>query len=343
MHTESIEPWVRDHTFGQNERQPGEKRTWIVIGITLAMMAVEILAGMYFGSMALLADGLHMGSHASALAVSAFAYFYTRRHAMDKRFNFGTGKVNSLAAFASSLMLMIFSFFMAWESGKRFLYPVKIEFSQAILVAVAGLIVNAVCMAVLGGYAGKHRHSHSHHDEDAHHHDGKSSGDDKERHENKVNAKHDLNLSSAYIHVAADALTSFCAIFALLGGKYFGWNFLDPAMGIVGALLILRWSVGLLRSTSSVLLDMKVPDKIEEAVKTAVEAEGDNRIADLHVWAIGPGVYALEMTVVASDPMSAEEYYALLPKELGIAHFVVEARLCCECNAKKGNADKRAK
>ena len=306
---------MHDHTFGQDRRQPGEKRTWIVIAVTLLMMVVEIAAGMFFGSMALLADGLHMGSHASALAISAFAYYYTRRHAGDTRFNFGTGKVNSLAAFASGVMLIIFAFFMAWESIRRLIFPVTIEFGQAIAVALIGLIVNAVCLVILGGHGRKHDdHSHSH-DEKSHHHDQVYDDAESQSH-HKKHMQGDLNLKSAYLHVAADILTSFLAVFALIGGKYLHLNFLDPLMGIVGALLIARWSIGLLRSTARVMLDMKAPEEVSESIKAAIESYGDNRLSDLHVWSIGPDIYAVEIAVVASNPMNAEDYYKLLPKTL---------------------------
>ena len=312
MHTETIEKWMHDHTFGQDQRKSGERRTLIVIAITAVTMLVEILAGMAFGSMALLADGLHMGSHASALAVSAFAYYYTRRHARDTRFNFGTGKVNSLAGFASAVMLALFAVVMVWESVERLIAPVAIEFNQAIFVAVIGLVVNGVCLVILGGHGhgeGENGHSHEHHEDSHHDH-------------------RDHNLWSAYLHVMADALTSLLAIFALLAGKYFGQSWLDPMMGIVGAGLIVRWSWGLLRASAHVLLDMQAPAGVHREIRACIESEGDSRISDLHVWAVGPGIFAAEIALVSSCPLSTEEYYKLLPKELGIAHVVVETRCC---------------
>lgn len=297
MHTESIERWVHDHTFGQDRKKSAEHRTLIVIVITLVTMTVEIAAGIAFGSMALLADGLHMGSHASALAISVFAYRYTRTHAKDARFNFGTGKVNSLAAFASATMLALFALVMVWESIGRFISPVAIGFNQAILVAVLGLIVNGGCLAILGG----HGHSHEHKDH---------------------------NLRSAYLHVLADALTSVLAIFALLAGKYLGQRWLDPFMGLVGATLVVRWSWGLLRSSARVLLDMQAPEEVGEAIRRAIELEGDNRIADLHVWSVGPGIYAAEIAIVSSRPLDPDSYYNILPGKLGLVHVTVETHLC---------------
>jgi cation diffusion facilitator family transporter len=220
MHNLDITPFSHDHIFGQDERRSGETRTLVVIAITAVMMILEIAAGIFFGSMALLADGLHMGSHASALTISAFAYYYTRRHAHDARFNFGSGKVNSLAAFASAVMLVLFALVMVSESAQRFLSPVPIGFNQALVVAILGLVVNGICLVILGGGEHSHgEHEHGHGDE---HHDH--------------DPKHkDHNLWSAYLHVAADAMTSVLAIVALLGGKYLGQNWLDPFMGIVGA------------------------------------------------------------------------------------------------------------
>lgn len=312
MHTESMEQWMHDHTFGQDRKKSGERRTLIVIVITAVTMVVEIVAGIAFGSMALLADGLHMGSHTSALAISAFAYYYTRRHARDVRFNFGTGKVNSLAAFASAVILALFAAVMVWESVERFVTPVVIEFNQAILVAIIGLVVNGVCLVILGG----HGHAEG---EAAHSHD---------IHEHKHPDRRDHNLWSAYLHVMADALTSLLAIFALLAGKYLGQGWLDPMMGILGAVLIVRWSWGLLRASSHVLLDMQAPEGVLREIRTCIEGEGDNRISDLHVWAVGPGIFAAEIALVSSRPLSTAEYYKLLPKELGIAHVVVETRRC---------------
>ena len=297
MHTESIDRWVHDHTFGQDRKKSAEHRTLIVIVITLVTMTAEIAAGIAFGSMALLADGLHMGSHASALAISVFAYRYTRTHAKDARFNFGTGKVNSLAAFASATMLALFALAMVWESIGRFISPVAIGFNQAILVAVLGLIVNGGCLAILGG----HGHSHEHKDH---------------------------NLRSAYLHVLADALTSVLAIFALLAGKYLGQQWLDPFMGLVGATLVMRWSWGLLRSSARVLLDMQAPEEVGEAIRRAIESEGDNRIADLHVWSVGPGIYAAEIAIVSSRPLDPDSYYNILPGKLGLVHVTVETHLC---------------
>ena len=294
MHTESVERWVHDHTFGQDQRRSAEKRTLIVSIVTVLTMFVELGAGIAFGSMALLADGLHMGSHASALAISVLAYRYTRTHAMDARFNFGTGKVNSLAAFTSATILALIALVMAWESVGRFLSPVTILFNQALFVAALGLIVNGASLAILGGHE----------------------------------IRHDHNFRSAYLHVAADALTSVLAIIALLFGKYLGQRWLDPLMGLVGATLVFRWSWGMLRSSSRVLLDLQAPDEVRGAIQKAIESEGDNRVSDLHVWSVGPGIYAAEIGIVSSRPLDPDSYYGLLPGELGLVHVTFEIHMC---------------
>ena len=323
MHTESIEPWLHDHTFGQDAPKAGERRTLIVIVVTAITMAAEIAAGIVFGSMALLADGLHMGSHASALTISAFAYYYTRRHAADRRFSFGTGKVNSLAAFASAVLLVVFALIMAWESAKRFISPVQIQFDHAILVAVLGLVVNGVCLLILSGHGRDHGDDHDHehpHPHDEHMHEPNSS---------HHRAEHDdHNLWSAYLHVMADALTSFLAIFALLAGKYLGQTWLDPLMGVVGALLVTRWSVGLIRASSRVLLDIQPPEEVRRSVREAIESEGDNKVADLHVWSVGPGIYAAEIATVTSTPRDPDHYCTLIPRDLGLVHVTVEVHRC---------------
>ncbi len=290
---------------------PGEFRTLVVIVITALTMAVEIVAGVAFGSMALLADGLHMASHASALAISLFAYVYARRHAHDSRFCFGTGKVNSLAGFTGAVLLALFALLMAWESVRRLLTPVDIFFNQAIGVAILGLIVNGISVFVLGG-----GDSHDHHDADH----------DECHHAGVSHHHHDHNLRSAYLHVLADALTSVLAIFALLGGKYAGLNWLDPVMGIVGAILVARWSVGLLQTTSRVLLDHQGPEAIRNAVRQNLEELPGVNVVDLHLWQISPGGYSLAISLIARNPSAPEHYRQYLPRNSGLAHITIEVR-----------------
>ena len=286
------------HSFGQDHKRPGESRTLIVIVVTAVMMVVEIITGMLFGSMALLADGLHMASHAAALSINAFAYIYARRHAHDKRFSFGTGKVNALGGFSGAVLLAVFAVMMAVESVVRLVNPVAIAFNQAIYVAIIGLVVNGLSMLILGHKDGSHHgHDHDHHDH---------------------------NLRSAYLHVLADALTSFLAIFALLTAKYVGLIWMDPLMGIVGAIMVSRWSIGLLISTSHVLLDRQASVDIQQKVVDGIEKNGDNRVADLHLWTVGPDIYAAIVSVVTEIPKPPEYYKQLIPSDLKFVHVTVE-------------------
>ncbi len=298
-------PWEHDHTLGQDQVRRGERRTLVVAALTAVFMVVEVTAGVALGSMALLADGLHMGSHAVALGVAVSAYVYARRRARDERFSFGTGKVNALGGFTGALLLAIFAAFMAWESGLRFLHPVPIVFDQAIVVAFVGLVVNGVSALLLG-----HEHEHDDHDEEHEH-------DEHDHHEQ------DHNLRAARLHVLADALTSILALAALLGGKYLDQVWLDPAMGIVGAILVARWSVGLLRQSSAVLLDHQAPVAVRTRLRAALEKD-DARVVDLHLWSIGPGVRAASVTLVAREPLSPADYKARVPADLGIGHVTLE-------------------
>jgi len=313
MHDECLPRWEHDHGFGQDLPRKGESRTRVVIGLTAVMMVGEIVAGLAFGSMALLADGLHMASHTVALGIAVFAYAYTRRHAHDPRYCFGTGKVNALGGFSGAVLLAVFAVFMAVESVDRFLEPVTIHFDQAILVAVLGLFVNAVSAVLLWG-----GHGHAHEDEHEHGHG----------HEHAQGHHHDHNLRSAYLHVLADALTSLAAIFALLAGKYFGWAWMDPTMGILGSLLVARWSVGLLRASSHVLLDRQAPEAVREALRAGVERDTSDRIADLHLWSIGPGLRAAAFQVLAHDPQPPEHYRARIPEDLHVVHATIEVVPC---------------
>ncbi len=297
------------HSFGQDLKRPGESRTIIVIVVTAAMMVVEIATGILFGSMALLADGLHMASHAAALSINAFAYIYARRHAHDDRFSFGTGKVNALGGFSGAVLLAVFAAMMAVESLIRLFNPVAIAFNQAIFVAIIGLVVNGLSMLILGHKDGSH-HGHDHgHDVHGNDHD---------------HPHHDHNLRSAYLHVLADALTSFLAIFALLTAKYVGLVWMDPLMGIVGAILVSRWSIGLLVGTSHVLLDRQAPVDVQQKVVDGIEKNGDNRVVDLHLWTVGPDIYAAIVSVATEIPKPPEYYKRLIPSDLKFVHVTVE-------------------
>jgi cation diffusion facilitator family transporter len=325
MRDEDLDRWRHDHSFGQDQRRPGETKTLIVIGITAVMMIVEIAAGVLFGSMALLADGLHMASHAAALSLNAFAYIYARRHAHDASYSFGTAKVNTLGGFTGAVLLAGFALLMASESVQRLVVPVPIAFNQAIFVAVLGLVVNGASMLILGHNHEGHDQHHGHQHADRNDHDHDHDHDHHDHHEHDVHdLAHDHNLVSAYLHVLADALTSLLAIAALLAAKYFGLNWMDPTMGIVGAVLVARWSIGLLRSTSTILLDKSAPAPLCVAIRDSIEAVDGNRVVDLHVWCIGLDLYSALITVVTRQPKGPQHYKALLPGGLGLVHVAVE-------------------
>ncbi len=311
MQTQRLNSWTHDHVFSQDEQRAGEKRTIAIVVLTAVMMVVEIAAGLIYGSMALLADGLHMASHATALSIAVFAYVVSRRLAADRRFAFGVGKINSLAGFASAVMLMGFAVVMVIESTDRLINPLAIAFDQALIVAVVGLVVNGVSAWVLMSTPHEHDHAHDYDDDHEHSHHG-----------------HDHNLRAAYLHVLADALTSLLAIMALLAGKYMGASWLDPAMGIVGAVLVARWSYGLIRDTGRVLLDHQADDDHLALLRASIELNSTDRITDLHVWSIGHGIFAAEIAIVSDEPKTPHYYKSLIPAQLDIVHATVEVQRC---------------
>lgn len=296
-------PHQHDHRFGQHEKRAGESKAFYVLLLTAVTMVVEIICGLLFGSMALLADGIHMFSHAGALFISVLAYYMARKYAADTRFSFGTGKMNSLAGFASAMLLLILGAATMIESVYRMAFPQEIQFDAAIWVAVGGLVINGISALILQD---KHSHSHEHGegDNDHHHH-------------------HDHNLRSAYLHVITDALTSILAIAALVAGKYAGWLWLDAAMGIVGGVLICRWSVLLMREAGKTLLDWQAPEDIRNAVAKAVATTGAT-VTDLHVWSIGPGIYSAAIILHSDELVTPEQAKAALPRNLGVVHATVE-------------------
>ncbi|WP_305986827.1 CDF family Co(II)/Ni(II) efflux transporter DmeF [Roseibium sp. MMSF_3544] len=333
MHTKDMSTWTHDHVFGQDKARPGERRTLIIVIVTAVFMVVEVIAGLYYGSMALLADGLHMASHAAALGISVAAYVYARRQAANRRFSFGTGKVNSLAAFASAILLVGFAALMAVESIERLFNPVLISFDQAILVAVLGLLVNGASAWLLASTPHHHHHDHGHdHGHHHHHHDHAHHHDHNHAADTTSEVHRDHNLRAAYLHVLADALTSLLAILALLAGKFAGANWLDPVMGIVGAILVAHWSFGLLRMSAKVLLDWQAEDRVVDQLRSALMADESDRIADVHVWAIGQGQHAAEVTIVSHQSHGPNHYKSLVPEDLGIAHITVEVHRCTTSN-----------
>mgnify|MGYP002713034762 CR=1 FL=1 len=298
MHIHSLEQWRHDHNFNIDTSE-GERRTRLVVLLTAVMMVVEVAAGYLYGSMALLADGWHMGTHVAALAISLFAYRYARRNAHNPRFSFGTGKVTALGGFSSAITLAMVALLMGVESVQRLVSPEIIRFNEAILVAVIGLAVNLISAWWLQGGAAAHHH-------------------------------HDHNLRAAYLHVIADALTSVLAIVALFAGKYFNWIWMDPFMGIVGAVLITRWSIGLLKETSGVLLDSVPSEKVSAQIRDAIEGVSDNRIVDLHLWQLGPGSYGVIISLVTHEPKDPEHYKTLLQHIHSLGHVTVEVNGCSD-------------
>lgn len=312
MHTHDPSHWTHEHVFDSGS-QAAERGTRLVMGITAIMMVIEILAGWWFNSMALLADGWHMSSHAFAIGLSAFAYAAARKYARDPRFAFGTWKIEVLGGFASAIFLLGVAAMMVFGSVERLLTPQEIHFREAIVVAVIGLVVNLVCALILGHAHDDHVHEHHHGHDHPHSH-------------------HDLNLKSAYLHVIADAATSVLAIVALVGGWFYGWNWLDPAMGIVGAILVGKWAQGLLVETGKVLLDREmdhpVVKEIREAVETGPEGSG-TRITDLHVWRVGKGAYSCALSVLTHDPsLTPAKIRAQLSVHEEIVHTTIEIQHC---------------
>lgn len=307
MHIHTLDNWQHGHDFSFIHEK-GERRTLQVLVLTVITMAAEIFAGSVYGSMALLADGWHMGTHAAAFAITIFAYRYSKKHAADRRFTFGTGKVSVLGGFASAVVLGVVAFLMIIESIHRLFDPRVIHFNEAIAVAALGLTVNLICAGLLHGH-----HSHGHEDGHAHTHHHT-----------------DHNIRGAYLHVIADALTSVLAIIALLFGKYFGWNWLDPVIGIVGALVIIRWALGLLNDTSSILLDNHIEPEQNRKIKQVIESVSDNRVSDIHVWKVGPVDYAAMISIVTHFPENPEYYKELLHDFHEISHVTVEVNHCQE-------------
>jgi cation diffusion facilitator family transporter len=319
MHTQSIDPWQHAHVFLGEDHTRNERRTWFVVALTAATMVAEIIAGAAFGSMALLADGFHMATHAGALTIAGAAYLYSRRHAHDGRFAFGTGKLGDLAGFTSAIVLALIALLIGYESVLRLRAPVEIQFNEAIIVAVFGLTVNLASAWLLKDRA---HHSHGHQGPD---HDHELRERDPAHHH--AHDRRDHNLRSAYLHVLADALTSVLAITGLIAGRTFGWIWMDPLMGIIGALVIAHWSWGLVRDTGTVLLDVVPDSSLSDAIRHRLEYDSD-RVSDLHLWRIGPGHIAVIISVVSDQPRAPEHYKAQLSDLAQLSHVTVEVHPC---------------
>jgi cation diffusion facilitator family transporter len=312
-----------DHVFLGAGHAQAERRTWMVIGLCTVMMIAEIIGGLLFGSIALVADGLHMSTHASALLLTALAYNYARRHARDARFSFGTGKLGDLAGFASAIILAMIALLIGYEAVLRFIAPVPIRFDEAILIAVFGLIVNVASVLLLsgGGHDDGHGHSHEHDDHEHDNHD-----DDHDSHHGAHHAAHrDNNLRAAIIHVLADAGVSLLVIMGLLLGRFFGWVWMDPAVGLCGAVVIAAWSYGLIRDTGAILLDMNPDQGMAERMRAVIEVDGD-RLTDLHLWRLGPGHLGAILSVATTAPRGPTHYRQLLERFSALSHVTVEVQ-----------------
>jgi len=310
MHAHSLDFWRHEHVFLGQDHARNERRSWAVVALCGAMMVAEIVGGLLWGSMALIADGLHMSTHAGALVIGAFAYAYARRHARDERFVFGTGKLGDLAAFSSALVLAMIALLIGYESIGRLLHPVPIAFNEAIPLAAIGLLVNLLSALLLHDGHGDDHTVHQHHGDDQHHHHHHA----------------DHNLRAAYIHVIADAAVSMLVLIGLTVGRLLGWLWLDPVMGIVGMLVIANWSWNLIRASGAVLLDMRTGDGIAMEIAHRLEAERDDRVSDLHVWRVGPGHCAAVVSLVSDQP--AATYKSRLVGIPGLSHVTVEVQPC---------------
>jgi len=322
---EPMRAYAHSHVFLGADHQRNERKTWGVIALCSAMMLVEIVGGSIFGSLALIADGLHMSTHATALAIAALAYSYARRRAEDPRFTFGTGKFGDLAGFTSAIILAMIALLIGYEAVSRLIAPVHIDFDQAIPIAVLGLVVNIASAWLLsggGGHGDAHDRTHSHGHDHHHHH-----GDHGHAHSHAMSgtAGRDNNFRAAFLHVAADAAVSVLAIIGLTTGRFFGWVWMDPVMGIVGALVIANWSYGLVCDTGSILLDMTTDQGIADRIRIAIETDGD-RLADLHLWRLGPGHLGAILSVVTTKARGADFYHDRLNEVGRFSHVTVEVR-----------------
>jgi len=310
MHAESLDSWRHEHVFLGQDHARNERRSWAVVALCGAMMVAEIVGGLLWGSMALIADGLHMSTHAGALVIAAFAYAYARRHARDERFVFGTGKLGDLAAFSSALVLAMIALLIGYESIGRLIQPVPIAFDEAIPLAAVGLLVNLTSAWLLHD---DHELAHEHDEADEHHH-----------HHHHA----DHNLRAAYVHVVADAAVSVLALIGLTAGRVLSWVWLDPVMGIVGMLVIANWSWNLIRASGAVLLDIQTDAGLAREITRRIEAERDDRVSDLHLWRVGPGHNAAVVSLVSDQPEPPAVYKARLAGVAGLSHITVEVHPC---------------
>jgi cation diffusion facilitator family transporter len=309
-----------EHVFLGVEHEKNERKTWSVIVLCTVMMLIEIIGGNVFGSLALVADGLHMSTHAGAMLIAALAYTYARKHAHNRRFVFGTGKLGDLAGYTSAIILAMIAILIGYEAITRFLSPVPIHFSEAIPIAVVGLLVNIVSAWLLSGTDHGHDHGHAHDHAHGHEHH------EHEEHAHHEVDSHDHNMRAAYIHVIADAAVSVIAIIGLLLAKSFGWMWMDPVAGVIGALVIANWSYSLIRQTGAILVDASSDAQMENKIQTLVKDAGD-QLVDLHIWRLGPGHLSAVISVITSDAgRNADFYHQGLRQYKGLSHITVEIR-----------------
>ena len=320
MHRSDPSRWRHSHQFS-SDSSSAERRTRIVVAITAIMMVVEISSGIVFKSMALLADGWHMSTHVAAFLITAIAYHFTRRHAHDPLYSFGTGKMGVLGGFASAVLLLVVAVLMAGESLHRLFAPEAIRFNEAITIATIGLGVNLVCALLLKDDHHHHHHGHGHQHHD--HHDHAHSGEGHSHH------AHDLNLRAAYLHVLADAFTSVTAIVALVAGKFYGWSWMDAVMGLVGSAVVSIWAYGLIRDTSGILLD-RTPESsdLPAELRRAVEEDGSSIVSDLHVWQVTPGKFSAIVSIVAHEPRNSDFYREKFREHEELVHVTIEMQQC---------------
>ena len=306
------------HVFLGEGHEQNERRTWMVIVLCSVMMIAEIVGGILFGSIALVADGLHMSTHASALLLAALAYSFARRHAEDQRFSFGTGKLGDLAGFSSAIVLAMIALLIGYEAVSRLIWPVSISFDEAIPIAFLGLAVNVASVLLLS--RGGHGHAHGH-DHSAHAHGG---DDGHQEHEHAHGAAHrDNNMRAAVIHVLADAAVSVLVIVGLLVGRFLGWTWMDPVAGLCGAVVIAAWSYGLVRDTGAILLDMNPDRGMAERMRAMLEADGD-RLTDLHLWRLGPGHLGAILSIATEKQRGLQYYQSLLGRFHTLSHVTVQ-------------------
>ena len=320
------------HVFLGEGHERNERRTWMVIALCTVMMIVEIAGGWIFGSIALIADGLHMSTHASALLLAALAYRYARTHAEDERFSFGTGKLGDLAGFTSAVVLVMIAILIGYEAVSRLIWPVRIDFNEAIPIGVLGLAVNVASVLLLSG--GRHGHSHDHgHSHAAHAQDrahaydrGQAEHLDFQDHEHAHGAAaRDNNMRSAVVHVLADAGVSVLVIVGLLFGRFLGWSWMDPVVGLGGAIVIAAWSYSLIRDTGAVLLDMTPDRSMAKRMREMIETDGD-RLTDLHLWRLGPGHLGAILCVATQRQRGPEYYQSLLRRFRALSHVTVQVQ-----------------